>query len=55
MKNQNNIRKMTKTGRGTIYVTLPKDVVDSLGWKEHQKLIVKRGKGCVIIRDWKNK
>ena len=54
MKNQN-IRKLTKTGRGTIYVTLPKDIVASLDWKEHQKLAITRGKGCVIIREWKKK
>jgi antitoxin component of MazEF toxin-antitoxin module len=48
-----NIRKLTKTGRGTIYVTLPKDMVAELGWKEHQKLAVSRGKGSIIIRDWK--
>lgn len=50
---KDNIRKLTKTGKGTTYVTLPKEIVESLGWKEHQKLTVKRAKGCVIIRDWK--
>lgn len=50
-----NIRKLSKSGRGTNYVTLPKQIVASLGWKEHQKLAVTRGKGCIIIRDWKKK
>jgi len=54
MKNQN-IRKLTKSGSGTMYVSLPKDIVGSLGWKERQKLTVKRGKGCIIIRDWKKR
>lgn len=52
---KNNIRKLTKTGGGTMYVAIPKDIVNSLGWKEHQKLVVKRGKGCIIIRDWRKR
>jgi bifunctional DNA-binding transcriptional regulator/antitoxin component of YhaV-PrlF toxin-antitoxin module len=54
MENKN-IRKLSKTGRGTVYVTLPKDIVESLGWKEHQKLTVARGRGSIIIKDWKKK
>jgi len=49
------IRKLSKSGRGSMYVLLPKDIVASLGWKEHQKLTVKRGKGCIIIKDWRKK
>ncbi len=52
---KDNIRKLSKSGRGTMYVTLPKEIVKSLGWKEHQKLVVKRGKGCIVIRDWKRR
>jgi len=54
MKEQN-IRKLSKSGRGTVYVTLPKDMVASFGWKEHQKLAITRGRGCIIIRDWKKR
>jgi len=52
---KNNIRKLSESGRGTVYVTLPKHIIASLGWKEHQKLAVTKGKGCIIIRDWKKK
>jgi len=50
-----NIRKITKTGKGTVYVTLPKDIVHSLGWQEHQKVVVNRGRGCIIIKDCRKK
>lgn len=50
-----NIRKLSKSGRGTVYVTLPKKIVESLGWKEHQKLVVSRGRGSIIIRDWQKR
>lgn len=52
---KNNIRKLTKTGKGTVYVTLPKDIVESLGWKEHQKLVVSRVRGGIFIKDWRKK
>ena len=52
---KNNIRKLTKTGRGSLYVILPRDIVASFGWRERQKLVVTKAKGCVIIRDWKKK
>lgn len=54
MKNKN-IRKLTKTGKGSMYVILPKEFISSLGWKERQKLVVSRGSGCVIIRDWEKR
>lgn len=52
---KDNIRKLSKSGRGTVYVTLPKEIVESLGWKEHQKLTVTRGRGCIVIKDWKKR
>mgnify|MGYP001042544380 CR=1 FL=1 len=46
------IRKITKSGSGVYYVTIPIDVLRELGWREHQKLVVKkRGEG-VLIQDW---
>jgi len=54
MKNKN-VRKLTKTGRGSFYLILPKNILASLGWRERRKLNVSRGKGSIIIRDWKNK
>ncbi len=49
-----NIRKLSKSGgnSGSICVTLPIEIVRELGWKEKQKVVVKKhGKG-IIISDW---
>ena len=43
------VRKITKTGRYTYYVTIPRAIIDELGWRERQKVVVKReGKKVVI-------
>jgi len=49
-----NIRKITKMGLGrTMGLTLPIEIIEKLGWKERQKVVVKlRGKE-IIIKDWK--
>ena len=52
MKNQN-MRKITKVGGKSLAVTLPKELVANLGWKEKQKVIVKRVRGGLLIKDWK--
>lgn len=51
---ERNIRKLNRVGRGrTISVTLPIELVRELGWREKQKVVVKkRGQG-LIIEDWK--
>jgi len=49
------IRKLTKAGRASISVTIPVEIVKELGWKEKQKVVVKRIRGGVEIRDWKKK
>ncbi len=53
---EHNVRKLNKVGRGrTIAVTLPIELVRELGWKEKQKVVVKkRGQG-LMIEDWKEK
>ncbi len=49
----NNIRKITKNGAGTYYISVPKELLKELKWKERQKVVVKkRGQG-VLITDWK--
>lgn len=48
-----NIRKLVKVGGGKTYsITLPIDMIRDLGWRQGQKLDIKKyGKG-IIIRDW---
>ena len=48
-----NIRKLTKLGGKSIGLTLPIEIVRELGWKEKQKVVVKRVHGGVMIKDWK--
>jgi antitoxin component of MazEF toxin-antitoxin module len=52
LKNRN-IRKLTKVGKVSLSVTLPKDLVTGLKWKDKQKVVVKRKGSSLIIRDWK--
>ena len=48
------IRKLTRAGRASLAVTLPAGDLRQLGWREKQKVSVKRIKGGFIIRDHKN-
>ena len=48
-----NIRKLTKVGRQSIAVTLPIEIVRDLGWREKQKVVVKRVRGGMVIKDWR--
>jgi antitoxin component of MazEF toxin-antitoxin module len=48
-----NIRKITKTGRGSCYVIIPKEIMKELNWKERQKVSVKIDRKRVVISDWK--
>ncbi len=52
---ERNIRKLTKTGGVTYYVTLPIEAIRSLGWKKTQKLMVEvdERRERIIIKDWK--
>lgn len=49
---ENNIRKLLRLGKTSLAVTLPKDILDSLGWKEKQKVVVERKGKTIVIRDW---
>ena len=58
LKNKN-IRKLIRLGRagagGSLGLTLPKEMVQALGWQEHQKVAAKRIRGGIVIRDWKRR
>jgi len=52
--NEDNIRKLTRSGGGkSIGLTLPIEIVRELKWKERQKVIAKRVRGGILIKDWK--
>lgn len=42
MRPKDNIRKITKFARGSMGVIIPAKELRSLGWKEKQRVIVKR-------------
>ena len=50
---EKNIRKITKMGLGrTMGLTLPIEIIEKLGWKEHQKVVVRLSGKKIIIEDW---
>ena len=53
LKNRH-IRKLTKLGRRSLAVTLPIELVSKLKWKEKQKVVVKKIRGGLVIRDWRS-
>jgi antitoxin component of MazEF toxin-antitoxin module len=48
------IRKLQVTGEdgGSYMITLPKELVEELGWREHQKLTVHAYGKKLVIEDW---
>lgn len=48
-----NIRKITKTGGGSYYVVIPKELMRELKWKERQKVVVSKTAKGLVIKDWK--
>ena len=36
-------------------VSIPVEFLDELKWKEKQKVVVKKIRGGVVIRDWKKR
>lgn len=50
-----NTRKLIRLGRAgaSLGLTLPKEIITALGWREKQKVTVKKVRGGVLIKDWK--
>jgi len=48
-----NTRKITRLGKTSLAVTIPKEMIVELGWREKQKVTVKKVHGGVLIKDWK--
>lgn len=55
MDKNKNVRKLTRQGGRSIGVILPIELVRELGWREKQKVVVKRIKGGMVIRDYRSK
>lgn len=54
-KTDKSVRKLTKLGGKSIGLTLPIELVRELGWREKQRVIVKKVKGGFTVRDYRNK
>lgn len=51
---QEQIRKI-QLSKGSYNITLPIDEVRTLGWREGQKVVVKRRGEGFVVTDWKKK
>lgn len=40
-------------GKKSVGLTLPIEIIRALGWKEKQKVVVKKTGSKIVIRDWK--
>ena len=48
-----NIRNLIKLGRKSIAVTIPIEIIRELGWREKQKVVVKKSGSKLVVSDWK--
>jgi len=52
-QNENQIRKLTKLGKKSLCVTIPIEIIREFGWRERQKVVVKKQGKKIVIADWK--
>lgn len=52
-KQKKAVRKLTKTGKYTYYVTIPREYIEVLGWRKKQKVTLRLSGKKIIIEDWK--
>lgn len=50
---EQNVRKISVIGNYSLGVTLPRAALKSLGWRDKQKVVVKRVARGIMITDWK--
>lgn len=46
------VRKISRMGKYSYFVTLPKSVVKELGWRSKQKVVIRRVGKKIVIEDW---
>ena len=51
----NPVRKISKLGKYSYAITIPKALIKELGWKEKQKVVVIASRGGLNIKDWQPK
>ena len=50
---QKETRKIVKNGRESYYINIPKNFLKEFGWKERQKLTIRKSGKKLIVEDWK--
>lgn len=48
-----NTRKLRKTKRGSVLMSLPIEIIRNLKWRDGQKVTVRQYGKKIIIEDWK--
>lgn len=44
-----------KLGKTSLALTLPKEMTNAFGWREKQRVVVKKIKGGLTVRDYRSK
>ncbi len=50
---EQNVRNLTQNSSGTYQLTIPKQLVAELQWRQGQKVTVARVGNKLIVEDWK--
>jgi len=50
-----NTRKLQKLGKTSLAVTIPKEIISELKWREKQRVKITRIRGGFAVRDFKSK
>jgi hypothetical protein len=50
---QKYIRKVTRTGKRSLSIVIPSEIVDEMKIREKQKLVLKKVRGGILIKDWR--
>jgi len=51
--NERNTRKLIRTTRGSVLVSLPVELIRELQWRGGQKVVIKKRGKKLSIEDWK--
>lgn len=49
------VRKVQRQSNGSTTVALPAEMLRELGWRDKQKVVVKKRGDTIVIADWKPK
>ena len=47
------VRKLGKVGKYSYCVTIPREIIRELGWRNRQRVVVGLQGDTVVVRDWK--